>query len=258
MSAAVQGWSGEMLKTMNAHLSASVGGKLFQGLRAGKKDDMIDDLLVALDAARAKQGTRRYGASGSLTGAQVAASLAEQGLAAYEAAFRKTVATLRVKKARAALPTAAKDLDAKLSVLDKAQLVHLVQDLIANGSLDAAAVAAALPAPDLAPKLAECARLVRLISKSLPYTKYGSKYDHFGYKRCATAVNAAKKALIDSGNELARCKQWAVALKYGNDALVIAEEMPTWNQDSDNGARTAVFKFLHGLVDEASKHVAVA
>ncbi|KAJ1620443.1 hypothetical protein T492DRAFT_888719, partial [Pavlovales sp. CCMP2436] len=85
---------------------------------------------------------------------------------------------------------------------------------------------------------------------------YGSSNDHFGYKRCASAVQAAKKALVDAGNVYKKTKQWPIALEFATKAILIAEDMPGWIQESDNGAKKAAIKFLKELKAEAEKHTA--
>ena len=78
-----------------------------------------------------------------------------------------------------------------------------------------------------------------------------------GYKRCATACNTAKRKFLEGVKTYKSSKQWGAAKEFADRALPIAQQMVVFNQDSNNGARSAVLTALQALQTEAQGNMCV-
>lgn len=249
----------DALKTVISELTPR-GSYMFNRLKAGTKSAMVADLLVGLRAIMAGKRTRRDYSDRPLQVCVYDYDLHTKAvrLACYRKALENARSSAVAKRLKPPPSAVSKALAPRLSVLDKAQLIELVTGLVDEGSLTASAVEAHLPTADLGPTLKECERLVRKIGSSLPRSRYGSSTDHFGYKRCASAAQAAKKALVDGGAALKKAKQWDIAATYAHRALPIADSMVEFDRPEDNGARNAAIKYLTELKAESERHGGVA
>ena len=171
-----------------------------------------------------------------------------------------------------------------MEVLDKAQLATLVCTLV-----DAGHVINALPSADLEPLLKarplppahqrlrhfslvlprthpstprgaapqELEKLVKAISRALPNSRWGSCTDNYGYKRCASACNTAKRKFLEGVKQYKSSKQWGAAKEFADRALPIARQMVVFDHDGNNGARSAVLTALVSLQAEAQGNMCV-
>jgi len=171
----------------------------------------------------------------------------------------KSVAPPSAKKPKAPSAAAeAKATAAKLAVLDRAQLQALLKSLLEAGSVLPAEVESLLPAPDMSAYTKEGERLCNAIRRALPNSRWGSCTDHYGYKRCASAANAAKKYIVDHAKVFKSSKQWPAALEYANAMLPVANGMVEFDLAADCKARDAAIGALTSLKAEAMGKMGIA
>ena len=147
----------------------------------------------------------------------------------------------------------AKRLELRFQALDKPQLLRLLMKIVDSHPelVPELAVDGGCPMPDLGALLDERHKLVKAIYKAVPNSRFGSQRDDYCYARCASAVAAAKTALLKPVTQYKACKQWDVALAYAEGALPIAREMPQWDHENNNSARNGVIEALQELVSAA-------
>ena len=218
----------------------------------GKKAEVCEDVTVAIRSVYSGLGTRpigRYHCGGSqkeegpaysserIESAPLGYGMGAEALRkAVEAAFRRAHEGVVNERAKKAFRPEAKALLPRLEVLEPRQLAQLVCSLVDAGNgmvavntqrrqgsqwrgdcilghVDDATVYALLPSADLEPMLKECEKLVNAIRRALPNSRWGSCTDHFGYKRCASAVNTAKRKSFRAPSSLKGAKQWAATAK---------------------------------------------
>ena len=63
-------------------------------------------------------------------------------------------------------------------------------------------------------EIEKLSKAARTIHEALPYSRYGSQADHFGYKRCASAATAFKGLVKSQLDKLVSGAQWNVVLQY--------------------------------------------
>ena len=219
----------------------------------GKKAEVCEDVTVAIRSVYSGLGTRpigRYHCGGSqkeegpayrserIESAPLVYGMGAEALRkAVEAAFRRAHEGVVNERAKKAFRPEAKALLPRLEVLEPRQLAQLVCSLVDAGNgmvavitqrrqgsqwrgdcilghVDDATVYALLPSADLEPVLKECEKLVNAIRRALPNSRWGSCTDHFGYKRCASAVNTAKRKILEGAKQFKGAKQWATAKEW--------------------------------------------
>ena len=208
---------------------------------------------------------------------------------AVETAFSRCRGGVQNKRQKAAMRPEAKALLPKLEVLDKAQLATLVCTLVDAGHVDSQVVINAMPSADLEPLLKarplppahqrlrhaslvlprthpstprgaapqELEKLVKAISRALPNSRWGSCTDNYGYKRCASACNTAKRKFLEGVKQYKSSKQWGAAKEFADRALPIAHQMVVFDNEANNGARSAVLAALKTLQTEAQGQMCV-
>jgi hypothetical protein len=169
-----------------------------------------------------------------------------------EAAWARVCAGAASKKQRASLGPEGKQLTARLEVLDKAQLVNVLVGLVADEALSTEQIIAKLPAADLQPVIDECQRLVNVVGRHLPNSRYGSDTDAYGYTRCAAANNAAARAFKQAATGYKKAGNWQVAAEFCEKALPIARGMIDWDNAEHNAAKKSVVDVLTTLQAEAA------
>uniref|UniRef100_A0A7S3FDN9 Uncharacterized protein n=1 Tax=Haptolina ericina TaxID=156174 RepID=A0A7S3FDN9_9EUKA len=170
---------------------------------------------------------------------------------AVEKSFRRAHEAAANSKAQKAFRPETKALMQRLQVLEQAQLAQMICSLVDGGHVADEAVVKLIPSADLDPMLKECEKLVNAIRRALPNSRWGSCTDHFGYKRCASAVNTAKRKLLEGAKQFKGAKQWSTAKEYSERALPIARDMVVFDCVDDNGARNTVISELQKLQQEA-------
>lgn len=81
----------------------------------------------------------------------------------------------------------------RLLSLSAAQLTDMLLDLV-----DIPQLQEAVPAPNVDELTTAVAKASRAVRKALPYSRYGSSTDEYGFKRARTANAALKKAVTDT------------------------------------------------------------
>mmetsp|Transcript_24324 Transcript_24324/g.40740 ORF Transcript_24324/g.40740 Transcript_24324/m.40740 type:complete len:519 (-) Transcript_24324:288-1844(-) len=149
----------------------------------------------------------------------------------------------------------AKQVQQLLPALEKAQLVALLIAAMDAHPEVVSTIEDALPPPDVEPTLKNCQKLVNAIFRAMPNSRFGSSRDDFCQRRCAGHVSAAKAALVKPIAQYRSAKRWDVVLKYAERALVMATEIPVWNNTSKNGPRDAAVSALTKLKAEAEAKI---
>lgn len=183
--------------------------------------------------------------------AATAAATKTKSVTAPEPSTAKAPTAKEMAAAAKAANAATKAVIAKLGVLDRSQLADVVKRLLENGSVPASAVDALLPAPDMSLYVKEGARLCNAICRALPNSRWGSCTDHYGYKRCASANNAAKKYIVDHAKVFKTAKQWQAAREYCIAMLPVARNMVDFDCVDDRKAKNATIETLQKLKIEA-------
>jgi len=169
--------------------------------------------------------------------AHIEAATVAKPLAKKSTAPKKTKAEVEQAKV-------AKGIAGKLAVLDSTQLSKVIMALFDNGTVSADALELVLPQPDMEPLFSEGRRLVQLIRRALPNSRWGSSTNAFGYKRAASANNAAKKYIVDNAKVFRTSKQWASAISYVEGMLEVAKDMEVFDQPEHYKARTTAIETL--------------
>lgn len=125
--------------------------------------------------------------------------------------------------------------------------------LLEQGHVNSTLVESILPAPDLTPLLAEGTRLSSAIRKALPNTRWGSSTDHYGYKRCSSAVQECKKFILENAKAFKQAKQWECSRDYCVRMAPVAKSMVRFDVESDTKVRTTVIEQLKKFREEAEK-----
>jgi hypothetical protein len=175
--------------------------------------------------------------------------------AVVEKAFRRAHEAATNAKTKKSFRPETKALMQRLQVLEQTQLAQIICSLVDGGHVVDDAVLQLIPSADLEPMLKECQKQVNAINRALPNSRWGSCTDHFGYKRCASAVNAAKRKLLEGAKQFKGAKQWSTAKEYAERALPIARDMVEFDCAGDNGARDSVIAELQKLQQEAAGHL---
>jgi hypothetical protein len=165
-----------------------------------------------------------------------------------QAAPKKKTAAAAAKTAAPASAAAAGPLKSVLGAMEKAQLVKVITDLVKSGAADDAAVRALCPKADTKRVLKNCSVLVNAITKAMGRYANG---DDFCWKRAKGAVGKAKRALLDGASQFRKGGDWAVALAFATEALVLADKMPTWHAAENNSARADAIAALEKLEADA-------
>jgi len=271
MLAQLAGWDAPALKSFISAISKEAnkgpGQAFFANLKApAKKGECLEDARVCIHSAYAGLGTTPYAyisqdprfQSERVRSRELPSYMsATKGQQAVEAAFKRCRGGVQSKRLKASMCPEAKALLPKLEVLDKAQLATLVCTLVDAGHVAPQSVIDAMPSADLEPLLKELEKLVSAISRALPNSRYGSCTDHFGYKRCASACNTAKRKFLEGVKQYKSSKQWGAAKEFADRALPIARQMVVFDHDGNNGARSAVLTALTALQAEAQGNMCV-
>jgi hypothetical protein len=123
-------------------------------------------------------------------------------------------------------PKGLKALEKQLKALPRDQLCAAVVAFLAEDPELVESFVASLPAPDISSFLVSLSTASRAISRALPNSRWGSNSDHYGYKRCSSAVTAFKKlwneqvvTLVDGDKSAFAeyCRQAAEVLDYSVD-----------------------------------------
>ena len=155
-----------------------------------------------------------------------AAPKSKRGKAAVSAKAAKTVKP----KQRAAKPVA---IEKKLLAMPHGQLCATLAAFLGEDPALQEQFMASLPAVDISSFTVKLDQASRAISKALPNTRWGSSTDHFGYKRCCSAVTAFKKlwnehvAILVNGDKDA-------LVNYSTEAVETLDSSVSFNSDSDN------------------------
>lgn len=94
-----------------------------------------------------------------------------------------------------------------------------------------------MPAPNFSSTLDDIDKLARAVDRAAP--RYAN-FDHFHYKRVAGHVRALKDRITNASCDVDHGGQPVIAVEFLEQALTKAIEMPTFQQYSDNQARTQV------------------
>jgi hypothetical protein len=130
--------------------------------------------------------------------------------------------------------------------------VDVVVDCIYNGSLEEESLFTVMPLASCEHQLQSLQKASNAISRALPYSKWGSPRDHFGFKRCSTAVTAFKKVWNDNISLLAGGES-KLFLDYAKGALDILESSVNFNQEGDNAYKGLCLKKLKVPVNKVAK-----
>ena len=142
----------------------------------------------------------------------------------------------------------------RLSACDKQQIIGTLERLLneqKDGKLLAKRFEDLLPKPSLERIFQRHSVLIKAISKAQPWTKYGSSRDDYCFRRCRSAINTAKKAIIEDGKQLIQCQDWDTCLEYLVVEMGNIKQFPQWDNDSNNSAVRDLQKKLrvwHGKV----------
>ena len=271
MLAQLASWDAPALKSFISQVAKEAnkgfGQIVFEHLKApAKKGECLEDARVCIHSAYAGLGTTAFAYRSEEPRFQservrsrplpsyVSTTAAQQ---AVEAAFKRCRGGVQNKRMKASMCPEAKALLPKLEVLDKSQLATLVCTLVDAGHVAPQSVLDAMPSADLEPLLKELEKLVNAISRALPNSRWGSCTDNYGYKRCASACNTAKRKFLESVKQYKSSKQWGAAKEFADRALPIARNMVVFDHDGNNGARSAVLTALTALQAEAHGNMCV-
>jgi len=143
----------------------------------------------------------------------------------------------------------------RLSVLDKPQLLELVEKLLHQHPELESELAVAVPRPDLEAVRKTLDTLSRKVSSSFPHAKYGGNNDTYAYRRVYPAIAALKKAILDYSQQFVAAKMYDVELEFLAFASDYAYSLPKdWKDEKHKKARTQLLKRLDGHYKNAIKN----
>mmetsp|Transcript_9366 Transcript_9366/g.15110 ORF Transcript_9366/g.15110 Transcript_9366/m.15110 type:complete len:387 (+) Transcript_9366:43-1203(+) len=143
----------------------------------------------------------------------------------------------RSKKSKGKALSAA--LMSKLNASDKCQIIAALELLFEqqeNGKSLADTFEALLPKPSLEDAFRRHNALIAAIGKAQPWTRYGSSRDSYCFKRCRSAINTAKKAILEDGKSIIDSKEWTAALEFLVVTIANIDKFPVWDCDANNAA----------------------
>lgn len=240
MMVAVRTWDNPTLKRFIALLP-----KEHFDAKQGKKDAMVECIKFNIKAGLLGRRTAR--GWDYTPGDEIRRFVVD--------AFEQTAAASASTAAKKKMDPGTRALEARLAVLDKAQVVDLVLALVDANAALRPAVEALLPKADCGPVIADLEAKVRAISKALPNSRYGSNTDKYGYGRASAANQAAKKAFLEAVASYRKSKQWAAAAAFADRATPVAARMADFDHAPHNAARNAVAEALLKLKTEARAHL---
>lgn len=144
----------------------------------------------------------------------------------------------------------------RLNACDKHQIIAALELLFnqePNGSELAKKFENKLPKPSLDGIFKRHNVLINAIGKAQPYTRYGSSRDDYCYKRCRSAVNIAKNAIIEDGKNLMMSKEWDTCLEYLVVTIKNIDRFPIWDSNANNKATGDLKKNLKKWYDKVKK-----
>eukprot|EP00944_MAST-04C_sp_MAST-4C-sp1_P014673 g14673.t1 len=146
----------------------------------------------------------------------------------------------------------------KLNILDKGEIVHIISKMLSSGEIKESSINKHIPKPDMNIHFNKARALTTEIYCALPYSRYGSKTDNFGFKRAKSANNAAKKYILDNAKVLKKSKQWTAVKEYATGMIPIAESMVEFDDEKNNAARNKVKETLVKMQKEANKKLGIS
>jgi len=151
----------------------------------------------------------------------------------------------------AASPNTKKDgLKSRMNAVSHADLISTVCTLVSNGSLDETTLLDALPEPNCKVQVEALRKASNAINRALPHSRFGDSCDHFGYKRCTTAVMAFKRVWKENVDKLSGS---SVFLEYATQALDILEDSVDFISGNDNAYKGMCLKQLNPAVTKLEK-----
>ena len=130
--------------------------------------------------------------------------------------------------------------------------------MLNSGEIKESSINKHIPKPDMNSHFNKARALTNKIRRALPYSRFGSNTDDFGFKRAKSANNAAKKYILDNANVFKKSKQWTAVKEYATGMIPIAESMVEFDNDKNNAARNKVKETLVKMQKDANKKLGIS
>lgn len=140
-----------------------------------------------------------------------------------------------------------------ISGLSRAQLLDVLNELVAKRPEIEEDLRQCLPKPDLGHMEEKLNYLKRNIFKALPNTRLESKTDSMAYQRVAQHLVVFKKELIDQGKLLTDANAWPSLVDHSIMAWNFVAATPTWDNAPHNNVKKQCFKALAANLNMALK-----
>jgi hypothetical protein len=164
----------------------------------------------------------------------------------------RTAAGSELKVSKVSKPKGLKALEKQLKALPRDQLCAAVVAFLAEDPELEHRFVASLPAPDISSFLVTLQAASRAISRALPNSRWGSSCDHYGYKRCSSAVTAFKKLWNEQVTTLVDGDKTAFA-DYCTQAAVVLDCAVDFNCEKDNKYKSLCGKKMATALTKALK-----
>jgi len=140
----------------------------------------------------------------------------------------------------------------RLLAVPHSDLVATVVNLVSRNELDEDSLINALPVPSCDVYVATLQKSANAISRALPHSRFGSSSDHYGFKRCSSAVTAFKKQWNEIVTVLSGGDR-AVFFNYVVKALEVLHGAVDFDVAQDNTYKTLCLKKVNPPVKKFGK-----
>lgn len=131
-----------------------------------------------------------------------------------------------------------------LKGLSHAQLLAIVNGLVAEQPELEQKIRTVMPMPDLKPLEDQLNTAKKNIFKSLPTSRLVSKTDSNGFSRASVHLATFRKIVDEQSRLLHDSQHWDALLDHGQMAWAYVRSTPIWNNHTHNATRRNCFKVL--------------